>query len=331
MEEENYRSVCIEGGDLVGKGDATNSLKNELDDLGIDYTFSSFPIYATPIGTTIRKLLKEGIPNDAMDEEADLRMRMALFAMNRLEFMEILLGDEKYKDTLLVFDRSPFSNAVTIGYGMTQNSPKDMKKYVDVALDYDSFMISTLGLHRCVVQLERKWEGARSVESDNYESEDVQEKCIDVYNVFKKSIGEGWHEVTTKIGPEWVDREEIKGQILGILLNAYGDMGNIRRERRFSVGFKQIVNRIYPKAMYDRKVYTEYEEGVSKNIKDQMYSNAVILGKETAESCLSVRISNPMIQEEFRRLIGITPETLSVIEYFMGSKFRYKLERGVGL
>ena len=58
MEIESYGSVCIEGGDQLGKGDATSRIVSELEADGVNLTFSSFPIYATPIGSVIRSIIQ---------------------------------------------------------------------------------------------------------------------------------------------------------------------------------------------------------------------------------------------------------------------------------
>ena len=60
MEIESYGSVYIEGGDQLGKGDATSRVVRELEADGVNLTFSSFPIYATPTGAIIRSFLKGG-------------------------------------------------------------------------------------------------------------------------------------------------------------------------------------------------------------------------------------------------------------------------------
>lgn len=41
----------------MGKGDALNYFFNNLEEKGVDVLSTSFPIYATPIGNTIRELL----------------------------------------------------------------------------------------------------------------------------------------------------------------------------------------------------------------------------------------------------------------------------------
>ncbi len=333
----SYRSVCIEGPDQVGKGDATQRMIVELEEGDVDFTYSSLPIYGTPIGTVIRLLLKNGCPEDVLSLESNLDVRMALFALNRLEFLDVYLSDDKYADTLLVLDRSSYSNAVTIGYGLSLLESWDsdvIDGYVDRAMDYDSLINSKLGLDRCVIQLkseESKWENIRSVEADQYEKEDVQERCNSVYEVYKDRVGAGWNEVVTKGDEGWRSRDDIWGEINEILYKTYGLMGEIRKGERYNIGFKEIVDGMYVRAKYDRSVYSEYDLGLKKNDKDQMYRSGIVLGKQVADSCLNMKFSNDVVREEFKRIILLVPETMNVFRHFLGDEFVVKLQKGLGL
>lgn len=136
--------VSFEGGDQVGKGDAALNLSSKLLSLGIPVTYSSFPIYATPLGTMVRFALKGGLSKFNLDKKRELKIRMALFALNRLEFMEVLLSNPKYKKTLIMLDRSSFSNSVTLGYGLStieDITKKEIEEFVEYFLWLDSFMI----------------------------------------------------------------------------------------------------------------------------------------------------------------------------------------------
>lgn len=337
MEIKSYGSVCIEGGDQVGKGDATSGLLKELESENINLTYSSFPIYATPIGASIRELLKNGCPEEILSSENNLETRIALFALNRLEFLDIYLSDEKFKDSLLVFDRSPFSNAVTIGYGaslMENFNEEEVMKYINMAMDYDSLMISMLGLDRCVVQLKserRDWENMREKESDQYEKKDVQERCEEVYGMYKDIVGSGWNEVVTRDEKGWRDREEISDSIGRIIRDTYEDLVEIRNGLRFDIGFKEIVDRMYPKSVYGKKELSAYTTALKSNNKNDMYLNGVILGKQVADSCMNIRFSNSIVREEFRRIVFNVPEVMNVFKYFLGEKYVNKLKRALEL
>lgn len=181
LEHQNYRVVSFEGGDQVGKGDALNFFSKKLVEReNIDIITSSFPIYATPIGNTIKALLKEGGEKFNLDHREELEVKMALFALNRLEFLEVFLEQDISKEALVLFDRSAFSNALTIAYAMKEipdMTSEDIKGLVKIALDLDSLLIDTLSLNRCVVQPVidgEEWHSSRDGEVDLHESPDVQ-------------------------------------------------------------------------------------------------------------------------------------------------------------
>ena len=337
MELESYGVLCVEGGDQVGKGDATSRILNELESEHVNITYSSFPVYATPVGTVIRSLLKNGCSEDVLSAESNLDVRMALFALNRLEFMDVYLSDEKYRDTLLVLDRSPYSNAVTIGYGISFQSDwnrEEVRGYIDKATNYDSLLISKLGLDRCVVQLkseEDEWRNIRGEGTDHYEKKDVQERCSEVYSMYKDIVGPGWNEVVTKSNDGWRSRDDIWGDIENILWNTYGAMGEIRQGDRYDIGFKEIVEGMYPKAMYDKKSYSIYNKALRGNVKDLMYSEGLKLGEQVANSCINIRFKSTLVRDEFRRVVLEVPEVMNVFAYFLGGSFVDKLKRGLEL
>lgn len=337
MDTECYGSLCLEGGDQVGKADATNRLVEELEKQKINLTFTSFPIYSTPIGTSIRYLLKNGCPEEILSNVSSLETRIALFALNRLEYMDVLLGNKKFCDTFLLFDRSPFSNALTISYGLSSfdnMNSDEVANYIDLSLNYDSLMISKLGLDRCVVQLQSKkknWDNIRVEEGDQYEREEVQEKCDYVYEGYKKIIGDGWHQIVTKDENGWRKKNEIFNSINNILLSTYGDMSDIRTGKRYQIGFKEIIERMYPKSKYEENQYKKYNEALKGNFKDQMYANGVLLGKQVANTCSEVRIRDEEVRMEFRRIVWSVPETINVMRYFLGDTFVNKFIEGLGV
>ncbi|HQA99355.1 MAG: hypothetical protein ACOX0R_03575 [Candidatus Dojkabacteria bacterium] len=335
MEIESYGSVYIEGGDQLGKGDATSRVVRELEADGVNLTFSSFPIYATPTGAIIRSFLKGGFSDPGLDGIDSLDVRMALFALNRLEFMDVYLSDRKYRDTMLVLDRGPFSNSLTIGYWLSLQDDWDEEEvvgYINRALDFDSLMISTLGLDRCVIQLkseESEWKNIREKEVDQYEKRDVQERCSRVYDMCTEVVGSGWHQVVTKENDGWRDRDDIWNDIESIIKSTYGDMGDIRQGLKYDIGFKEIVENMYPKASYDRKLYNVYNGAIKENVKDVMYSSGLELSKQVADSCVNIKFSTKEVREEFGRILTIVPNIMKVFEYYYGRGFVNKLKRAL--
>ena len=204
MEGENYgvRTVAIEGGDQVGKGDAILHLSEALEEEGESISMLALPFYALPIGMSIRKMLCtnqeslkqiEGL-NDVVGTARQTEIAMAMFTLNRLE----VLGTLEKVDGLLLLDRSAFSHAVTISYNIfLGNVPKEeMAEFAYKGLSMDELFINTLNLSNCVLNLrteKTKWNATRGKGEDMYEREEVQEICDDVCDIFQEYAKE-WME-----------------------------------------------------------------------------------------------------------------------------------------
>ena len=335
MGSESYRTICIEGVDQVGKADATSRLLLELANQGVNITFTSFPIYATPTGATIRSFLVNGFSDRKLKEIDSLDVRMAFYVLDRLEFMDLCLSNSKYSNTILVLDRSPFSNAVSIGYWFFLQkdwNEDEVKKCITRAMDLESLMISKLGVDRCIIQLkseESEWKDIRKGYSDLYEKKDVQEWGSRVYEVYKDIVGPSWHQVISKRDDGWRDRDDIWNDIKKILKETYGDMGDIKQGLRYDIGFKEIVESMYPKAKYDKKLYNIYNTAIKENVKDVMYKSALELGRQVANSCAGIRFSNKEVKEEFKRILAILPNIMKVFEHFLGKGFVNKIEKSL--
>lgn len=335
-----YRVLCIEGGDQIGKGDSFLNLKNYYLSKSINLTTVSLPIYSTPIGTVIRRLLKEGVPETILKKYGELNIRMALFALNRLEFMNAFLLEKKYKDSLIIFDRSPFSNALTIAYALANvKNIKDgeLSKYVDTALDLDGYIIKTLNLDKCIVQLyhsckSNMWSSIRGNRNeDMYERKEVQERCDDVYKIYQEKIGKNWKKVATKIDGKWRDRVDISRELQQIVNERYGDMELIKNGKCCSISFNEIVPNIYLGAKWSSDDLEKYMIALEKNNKDDMYEYAVKLGMSVANSVKEVRFKNSEVRDEFVRIIDMNDGIYDIFEYFLGNEFLHKFKKGLGL
>lgn len=161
----------------------------------------------------------------------------------------------------------------------------------------------------------------RKKKGDQHERKDVQEKCEQVYDVYKDIVGSSWRQVVTRNEDGWRSREDILADIWNILTETYGDMKDIRKGKKLSIGFKDVVENMYSGAMYSKEVFTKYDSALRENDKDRMYMNGVKLGKAVASSCKSINFSNEEVRGEFRRIVTKLPEILSVFEYFLGENY----------
>lgn len=300
MSLAGYRVLCIEGGDQIGKGDSFLNLKNHYLSKSINLTTVSLPIYSTPIGTVVRRLLKDGVPDTILKKHNELNIRMALFALNRLELMNAFLAEKKYRDSLILFDRSPFSNALTIAYALANVKyieEKELSKYVDTALDLDGYIIKTLNLGRCVVQLYHScksgtWSSIRGHKNeDMYERKEVQERCDDVYKIYQEKIGKNWRKIATKIDGKWRDRANISKELQQIVNDTYVDMELIKNSKCHSINFNEIVPNLYLGAKWNGTDLEKYMLALERNNKDDMYEYAVKLGMSVANSVEEVRFA----------------------------------------
>jgi thymidylate kinase len=330
LEPKNYRVVSFEGGDQVGKGDAINFFSKKLiEQEGTDVVISSFPIYATPIGNTIKTLLKGGGGKFNLNHREELEVKMALFALNRLEFLEVFLKQDISEETLILFDRSAFSNALTIAYGGVRGQTLPIKE----ALNLDALLIDTLSLDNCVIQLvtdKEEWGSNRKGETDLHESPDVQKYATFVYSLYEGIIGDGWKRVYTTKEEQWRDREEIYSDILGFVIQRLGEIGrNGYKGHKFDVGIREIIESIYLGSKVDESLLREYIGSIENNDKETMYSTSIKVKNQICSSFENIVFTNESVREAFRAILRQYSEIEEVLEYNLGKKFVNKLEKAV--
>jgi len=337
LEPKNYRVVSFEGGDQVGKGDALNFFSEKLiEKEDIDIVISSFPIYATPIGSTIRTLLKEGGEKFSLDHREELEVKMALFALNRLEFLDVFLEQDISEETLILFDRSAFSNALTIAYAMKEIpylTPQDVKELVKTALSLDALLIDTLSLNKCVVQLvtdKDEWGNNRGGEVDLHESPDVQKYATFVYSIYEQIVEDGWKRVYTTENGQWRDRKEIYSDILGFVIQRLGKIGkDDYKGQKIDIGIKEIIENIYVGSRVDESLLNEYINSITNNDKDTMYQTSSEVKNQICSSFENVVFTNESVREAFRAILRQYSKIEEVLEYNLGKKFVNKLERAI--
>jgi hypothetical protein len=337
LEPKNYRVVSFEGGDQVGKGDALNFFSRKLIEReDIDVVTSSFPIYGTPIGNTIKALLKEGGEKFNLDHREELEVKMALFALNRLEFLEVFLKQDISEDALVLFDRSAFSNALTIAYAMKEIpdlTPEDVEELVKTALGLDALLIETLSLNKCVVQPVvdgEEWHSSRDGEVDLHESPDVQKYAAFVYSLYERIIGDGWKRVYTTKEGRWRDREEIYSDIFGFVVERLGQVGGDGyKGQKFDVGIREIVGNIYVGSYVDENLLQEYVDSIENNDKANMYRTSIEVKNQICSSYKNIVLTNKSIGEAFRAILRQYPKIEEVLEYNLGKKFINKLEEAL--
>ncbi len=336
---KNYRAIVCEGGDQVGKADAILTFAKKMLDMGVPVTYASFPIYATPIGVCIRLFLRQGLPDANFSQEESLKIKMALYALNRLEFMDLLLSRSKYKDTVILLDRSPYSNAITLAYGIANveelKNQEKINELVDYALNLESFMINKLHTETCVVQMvseAESWDNVRNEKADIYENQQVQEISDMTYRLYAEKAGDGWKQIVTRTKSGWRNREEIFEDIyrfaeerLGKIVGGKKKMVNLVYE----IGAAEILKSMYKGWELPEGLVTQHLKSIKENDKDTMHDTACIIGVQVGISTKVVNIKHKAVREAMNYLLDENPGIFDVLEYFVSKDFVTKFKRGL--
>ncbi|MCD4756362.1 hypothetical protein K8R20_01975 [bacterium] len=335
-----FKSVAFEGSDQVGKGDATQRFCNHMIEKKIPVTRIAFPIYASPIGSLIRMFLKEGIGDvkklkNIEGTKRELEVRMMMYALNRFEALEsILRYSEKY-DGIFLFDRSPYSNALTIAYGLgglKNISREGVKGLVKLGFESEKLMIEKLGLKNCVIQLKadngvRGWEVARPEDADLYESKDVQEVANYVYANWAKLVGDGWNIVYTKRNGKWRDKEVIYKEVWDIASkNLELEKANEGEVKSFDI--IDIAKDLYGCDVSELEGVDRYYKAIEESDKATMYDEALGIREYIVKHTSEVKFENKEVLSQVRSILEKYPECLDLMEHYLGNHFvdKFKAE-----
>jgi len=339
MTNTSYRTVVCEGGDQVGKADAILTFSEKMMDLGVPVTYASFPIYATPIGASIRLFLRHGINDLNLPKLEELKTKMALYALNRLEFMDVLLSHPFYKKTLILLDRSPFSNAVTIAYGLTNTEEaKDLNtinELIDFALRLEKFMIKRMNLENCVVQMiseDKSWNNVRNETADINENKEVQKASDQIYEMYAEKMGKGWKQIVTKKADGWRDRKEIFNDIYAFLISRNGvfePKGEKMMRIRYEIGIEEILLNIYKGYLLPEGIVTKNLKALRSNDKDTMHDTACIIGAEVGRTCKVMKFKNKVVRTSAKKIVDENPAIIQVIQHFINKEFADKFVKAI--
>ena len=328
----SYRTVVFEGGDQVGKGDASLNLFNRLLKENISVFYSSFPIYATPFGVLIRVSLNRDFKKGNITPEQELKLRIALFALNRLEFLDVFLSNSVYEDGIIILDRSSFSSAVTLGYGVANIKEaikaNKLEKHIEYALSLDSLFINKMNLKNCVIQLITKdieWENLRGENCDSYENKDVQEITNRIYDTYQKEIGIGWTKVVTKDKKGWKSPKAISNEVYSFVESRIGKISNYKTSRgsiiRGEIGIMEILDSLYKVEPLPLQLLRKYSRGLRDNDKGVMCECGEKLGIEIGRSCKSIVFTNNEVKKAIKGIIEEIPLILDLAMEYISKEF----------
>ena len=329
----SFQSVVFEGGDQVGKGDATQKFVNTLSQENICVNRVAFPMYATPIGSTIRKFLKEGIGDIKSLEKIagtrrEIEVRMLVYALNRLEALESILRHPDCSVGVFLLDRSPYSHALTIAYGLkgfkdSKITNEDVKELLQFTLDSEDLLIKTLNLKNCVVRLtadngDQGWKASRVDDADLLESKDVQETADTLYREFNHMVGDGWKQIFTKTDGEWRDREDIYKDIRSFV-DSRLDLTKGGGKLSKTIDIVDIANDIYGVDVSDR--VDKYYNSIATCDKATMYKEALDIADSVNLHSSEITFENEEVINNFRKILDAYPEIFDLFEHYLGEYF----------
>jgi len=339
MTNSSYRTVVCEGGDQVGKADAILTFSEKMMTMGVPVTYASFPIYATPIGASIRLFLRSGINELNIPKLEELKVKMALYALNRLEFMDVLLSHPFYKKTLILLDRSPYSNAVTIAYGLANTEEaKDIKtinELIDFALKLEKLMIKKMKLDNCVVQMvseDRSWDNVRNETADINENKEVQKASDQIYEMYAQRVGEGWKQIVTKKIEGWRSREDIFKDINQFLISRNGELESKEGKMmkiRYEIGIEEILTNMYKGYILPEGLVTKHLMALRSNDKDIMHDTACVIGVEVGKTCKLMKFKNKVVRESAKKIVEENPAIINVIQHFINKEFADRFVKAI--
>jgi len=336
LKDSKYKCIDFEGSDQVGKGDAVRNISLELGKRGLNTSVISFPYYATPFGYIIRDILVNGFPQKlALDTDRAVQVKMLLFSLNRLEILNCILASKKFD--VYVFDRGPFSNALTIAYYIFQNGKNSQNNefLVTKALFFDSYLRDVLNIDECVICLKHKgvdWKESRNGQRDDlHEVREVQDISTQIYNLFDKELGDGWKNVVTKNRDGWREREDIKRDCLEFAINR-GIIPDSRGKKSKVVkylGLNEIQKFLYVESKVEVGLKREWLSAISSNDKKEVYRVSELVSKALASSTGRLVWNDTGIVKHIKVLVNLFPEIFDIIEYKYGKIFVSKFKKSI--
>lgn len=325
-------SVIVEGCDQVGKGDAVENLSKELAFEGYPICVVSFPCYATPIGNAIRESLKSDIfAHSGLDPYEQVSSKMSLFALNRLEILNYIFQDPK--DHIYVCDRGPFSNALTIAYGIAQGgiSEKEKDTLIDYAFSLDSFFRKHMNADNCVINLtdtSATWSNSRS-DIDLYENRDVQEISENIYAKFSTRVGAGWVDIVSKNSNGWRNREDILADSVEFVRRRMKKAPVSPSKASDYLPMSKVISSLYRGSSLSAKPIALFSEALRMNDKGGIYLYCGTIADEIVNTSKYIEWYNMDMRNAVKEIVEGNVGILIVLENLYGQDFVLKLLRSV--
>ena len=337
-------SVVIEGSDQVGKGDTVHDLSGIFLEQGISICRFSFPQYATPFGSAIRLFLKNGVGDisqlsDVKGKRREIEIRMMMFALDRLQALESILRLSDKERGVLLLDRGPYSNALTIAYGLSvvkKIANQDIVEMAKLGFEMEGYLIKSLNLDKCVIQLsanlgKKGWSSIRDGEEDQYEKKEIQEKADQAYLVFSELVGRGWKNIVTKENGIWKKRTVRNKEATNFLeermaLSSFKSSNSAKFE---SIDVLDIAKDMYGLDISNLEDVKEFYNALDRNEKNIIYKKGFSIGQYIANNCSTVVIKDKGVRESMYNILEKYPECLILLKEYYSKDFVEKLKEAI--
>lgn len=338
----SFHSIVIEGGDQVGKGDVTNYLLHSLCKQNIPIRKLSFPLYASPFGAIVRKNLEQGfvgIPKieEIIGTKRELELKMIAYALNRLEALESILRRLENSNAYFVLDRSTYSMALTIAYGLggiKSIERSDVKTLIDTGLNFEKLFLKTFDMDKCVLHLiadygKEGWKKSRT-DGDLYEKREIQEVADDVYNELANMVGLGWNKIYTKKGGKFREREDIYSEVNEIVNSL-----NFPQTKKLDnpiYDIKEVSQDVYNVDIANFDFFKKYFKNIEEDDNDknkETYKFAYKIAEHIVNETKEVSFNNKDVKKNVRDLLDQYPEMFDLVEYHFNGNFVEKIKKAV--
>lgn len=222
---EKINTVCFEGVDGAGKLTAALSfiawhIQNYPNS---KVNFASFPTY-WGFGHIIRQL-NRGKANKVLENIQPMekaKLRMASFVLDRLFFLGMLQSaNASPVDNLLVTDRGPYSNIITISYvaqseGLTAEQQQTLITYIE---ELEQELLQVLNLENIICKVPQNFTALTEREAlDELEATDTPQQTQDVLYALAPNSHTIKTKQTNNTSTQWRSRSAIAkeiGELLG--------------------------------------------------------------------------------------------------------------------
>jgi hypothetical protein len=290
----------------------------------------------------VRKTLEQSfknIPelNSIIGTRREIELKMVEFALNRLEALDSILRRFENKEAYFLLDRSPYSMAVTISYGLasTQGVQKDdVDDLIKIGFNLDQLFLETLNARECVIHLMADygkigWIKSRT-DGDLYETKEVQEIVDGIYHKIAQEVGKGWSKIYTKQEGKFRKRKDIYKEVENVIDSLTWKSSTDGKSSIYDIS--EIAQDIYGVDISELDQYNKYYRNIKEDDNEknkETYELACKIGEYISQNCERIEFQNKEVKQKVGEILNMYPEYFIIIEQYYGQEFTDKLSKGI--